>query len=345
MAPFAGWDMPIQYAGILAEHEYTRRATSLFDICHMGEFDLRGPTALADLEKILTLPVAPLAIGQCRYGYLLRDDGHVLDDLTCYRLGPEHFWLVVNAGTRPQDAAWIWQHLSPTTRFTDLSDDTGKLDIQGPTARAATERALGVKLPDLGYFRFTELTLDGVPCLLSRTGYTGEFGYELYCPMHSVGAFWTKLLAGGEIKPAGLGARDTLRLEMGYALYGHELNLERTPAGASRGRYIQLTKAFIGHAAVAAELQQPRQMLVGLRLASKRAARAGDAVAAGGRTVGLVTSGSVAPSLGVAVAMAYVEAACATAGTQLDILSRGTELPATVVELPFYAGGTARKQG
>ena len=344
MAPFAGWDMPIQYAGILAEHEHTRRATSVFDICHMGEFELRGPTALADLEKILTMPVAPLASGQCRYGYLLRDDGHVLDDLTCYRLGPDHFWLVVNAGTRPQDAAWIWQHVSPTTQFSDLSDDIGKLDIQGPTARAATARALGVQLPDLGYFRFAEITLDGLPCLLSRTGYTGEFGYELYCPMKSVGAFWAKLLAGGEIKPAGLGARDTLRLEMGYALYGHELDLNRTPAGASRGRYIQLTKDFIGKAAVAAELQQPQQVLVGLRLESKRAARNGDAVAAAGRTVGVVTSGSVAPSLGVAVAMAYVDAACATTGTKLDVQSRGAALPVTVVELPFYADGTARKK-
>jgi len=342
MAPFAGWDMPIQYAGILAEHEHTRRATSVFDICHMGELELRGPTALVDLEHLLTMPVATLAIGQCRYGYLLREDGGVLDDLTCYRLGPEHFWLVVNAGTRAQDAAWVWQHVAPTTQFSDLSDDIGKLDIQGPTARAATERALGVQLPDLGYFRFTGITLDGVPCLLSRTGYTGEFGYELYCPMKSVGAFWTKLLAGGEIKPAGLGARDTLRLEMGYALYGHELSLARTPAGASCGRYIQLTKDFTGKAAVAAELKQPRQVLVGLRLESKRAARAGDVVTTGDRTVGVVTSGSVAPSLGVAVAMAYVETAHAASGANLHVQVRGAPWAARVVDLPFYTAGSAR---
>ncbi len=342
LAPFAGWDMPIQYTGILAEHEQTRRATSVFDICHMGEFELRGPTALADLERLLTMPVASLAPGQCRYGYLLREDGGVLDDLTCYRLGPDHFWLVVNAGTRTQDAAWIWQHLAPTTQFTDLSDDLGKLDIQGPTARATTERALGVQLPDLGYFRFTELTLEGVPCLLSRTGYTGEFGYELYCPVKTVGRFWEQLLAGGEIRPAGLGARDTLRLEMGYALYGHELDLHRTPAGASRGRYLQLTKDFIGKVAVEAELKQPRQVLVGLRLESKRAARNGDGITVAGRTAGVVTSGSVAPSLGVAVALAYVDAAHAATGTRLDVQARGSALPATVVALPFYAGGTAR---
>ncbi|MCX7007137.1 MAG: glycine cleavage system protein T, partial [Kiritimatiellaeota bacterium] len=163
--------------------------------------------------------------------------------------------------------------------------------------------------------------------------------------MKSVGALWAKLLAGGEIKPAGLGARDTLRLEMGYALYGHELSLDRTPAGASRGRYIQLTKEFIGKAAVETELKQPGQVLVGLRLESKRAARNGDAVVTAGRTVGVVTSGSIAPSLGIAVAMAYVDAACAAAGTKLDVQSRGAALPATVVALPFYPGGTARKHG
>ena len=342
MAPFAGWDMPIQYTGILAEHEHTRRVASVFDTCHMGEFELRGPTAEADLERLLTLPVATLATGQCRYGYLLREDGGVLDDLTCYRLGPDRFWLIVNAGTRPQDAAWIWQHLSPSTQFTDLSDDTGKLDIQGPAARVATERALRVKLPDLGYFRFAEITLAEVPCLLSRTGYTGEFGYELYCPAKTVRIFWDRLLAGGVIQPAGLGARDTLLLEMGYALYGHELSLDRTPAGAARGRYIQRAKDFIGKSAVEAELQQPKQVLIGLRLESRRAARAGEAVTLQGRTVGTITSGSLAPSVGVAVAMAYVDVAQAPMGGKLDVVSRGAVLPATVVDVPFYTGGTAR---
>lgn len=342
MAPFAGWDMPIQYTSILAEHEHTRRATSVFDICHMGEFELRGPTARADLERLLTMPIASLAVGQCRYGYLLRAGGGVLDDLTCYRLGPDHFWLVVNAGTRQQDATWIRQHVAPTTQFTDLSDATGKLDIQGPTARAETERALGARLPDLGYFRFAEVTLAGVPCLLSRTGYTGEFGYELYCPLETVGMFWERLLAGGAIKPAGLGARDTLRLEMGYALYGHELSQMRTPAGASQGRYIQLAKDFIGKAAVAAELQQPTQVLIGLRLDSRRAARAGDVVRAVDQPVGVITSGSFAPSVGVAVALAYVDAVHAQVGQPLGLQVRGAVLPATVTTLPFYTAGTAR---
>ncbi|MCX6997098.1 MAG: glycine cleavage system aminomethyltransferase GcvT [Kiritimatiellaeota bacterium] len=342
MAPFAGWDMPIQYDGILAEHTRTRQAASVFDICHMGEFEARGPTALADLERLLTQPVATLAVGQCRYGYLLRDDGGVRDDLTCYRLGPDRFWLVVNAGTTPQDAAWIRQHIAPTTQFTDLSADTGKLDIQGPTARVEMEKAFDLRLPELGYFRFIELRLDGVPCLLSRTGYTGEFGYELYGPASAMRAFWDRLLQRSAIRPAGLGARDTLRLEMGYPLYGHELSAEQTPAGASRGRYINMAKDFIGRPAVAAELAQPRQWLVGLQLDARRAARAHDPVAWNGRAVGVVTSGSFAPSLGVAVALAYVAVDAAQPGQRLTILTRGGELPATAVTLPFYRHGTAR---
>jgi len=342
MAPFAGWDMPIQYTSILTEHEHTRRATSVFDICHMGEVELRGPTALADLERLLTLPVATLAVGQCRYGYLLRDDGGVLDDLTCYRRGPDRFWLVINASTRHQDVTWIRQHLAPATQFLDLSATTGKVDIQGPTARAETEHALGVRLPDLGYFRFAEITLSAVPCLLSRTGYTGEFGYELYCPLETVGLFWERLLSGGAIKPAGLGARDTLRLEMGYALYGHELNLERTPVGATRGHFIQFAKDFIGKAAIAKEWQAPQQLLVGLRLDSRRAARAGDAVRAAGHPVGVITSGSFAPSIGTAVALAYVDAAYAQPGQVVDIQVRAAVLRATVARLPFYTSGTAR---
>ncbi len=346
MGPFGGWDMPIQYEGILAEHAHTRTKTSLFDICHMGEFELKGPTAGADLERLLTQSVSTLQVGQCRYGYLLRDDGGVLDDLTVYRRGPEHYWLVVNAGTCEQDANWIRSRVSPGTSFADLSPTIAKLDVQGPTSRAEMESALGVKLPDLKYFWFTDITLAAVPCLLSRTGYTGEWGYELYFPWNEAPRFWKLLLANPNIKPAGLGARDTLRLEVGYPLYGHELSLDRTPIAASRGMYIDLKKDFIGKPAVARDGENglPRY-LAGLQLESKRAARAGDKVVSGGRVVGEITSGSVAPSLGFAVAMAYVDAALAQPGQRLEIDVRGAKLPATVVELPFYKNGTARKKG
>lgn len=343
MAPFGGWDMPIQYEGILAEHEYTRKACGLFDICHMGEFELRGPGAVADLERLLTLPVASIAIGQCKYGFLLNDEGGVLDDLTCYRLGEDHFMLVVNAATCADDAAWIRNRLSPRTEFHDISAWTGKLDIQGPRSRQYLEDAFELPLPELKYFHFTRITLMGCSCLLSRTGYTGEWGYELYMPMERVTAFWDALLAKGAIKPVGLGARDTLRLEAGYPLYGHELSTARTPAAAFGKSFLNLDKEFCGAAAVRRDLEKgSAQQLVGLKLASKRAARHGDAIRAGGQVAGVVTSGSLAPSLGYAVAMAYVDRAVLEQKLPLEVETKGTCLPVEITELPFYKSGTVR---
>ncbi|HBA84889.1 MAG TPA: glycine cleavage system aminomethyltransferase GcvT [Verrucomicrobia bacterium] len=343
MGPFGGWDMPIQYDGIIQEHEQTRQKTAIFDICHMGEFELRGATALADLERLLTQNIGNLAPGQCRYGYLLREDGGVLDDLTCYRFGPEHFWLVVNAGTCAGDAAWVRSHLSPQTEFNDLSPQIAKLDIQGPTSKIEMEAVIGRPLPELKYFRFTEWELWGEKCLLSRTGYTGEWGYELYFPWNQATAFWERFLANKNIRPAGLGARDTLRLEMGYPLYGHELSTDRTPVATGRGCFIDVKKDFTGKPAVENDLAQgAERLLAGLLLESRRAARAHDQVFNDSELVGEVTSGSLAPSLNVAVAMAFVDKSLAQIGTALEVEVHGKRLPARVVELPFYKKGTAR---
>ena len=346
MVPFGGWDMPVQYEGILAEHEQTRKRAAIYDICHMGEFELNGPTAEADLNRLLTMNVPAITQGQAKYGFLLDDEGGVIDDLTCYRLGPQSFFLVVNAGTRVGDREWIESRLSPTTIFEDHSDLTGKLDVQGPDSRAALEEIFGVKLPDLGYFKSVQTTLGGVPMLLSRTGYTGEWGYELYFDINKTVELWNTITASGRVKPAGLGARDTLRLEVGYPLYGHELGRSRTPVAAFRGMFIDMTKDFTGKAACARDVANGcPQYLCGLKLESKRAARQGDAVVdAAGNKVGEVTSGSVGPSLGIAIAMAYVDAALTAPGTVLAVDVRGTALPATVVPLPFYTGGTARKK-
>ena len=339
MGEFGGWDMPIQYAGILQEHRQTRTKVSVFDICHMGEFELSGPTAAADLERLLTCRVGSLKTGQVRYGFLLRDDGGVLDDLTCYRLADDRFWLVVNAGTAEKDFAWIREHLSAETKLTDRSAELAKLDVQGPLADSVMEAVLPEPLPALGYFRFQTLENGWVA---SRTGYTGERGYEIYLPVAEVSSLWKALVAHPLCEPGGLGARDTLRLEMGYPLYGHELSEARSPVAVSRGMFIDLEKDFIGRDAVQAELERPTHYLVGLEFASKRAARAHDSVWLDGRQVGEVTSGSVAPSLGVAVALALVEAGCAQVGQELQVRIRGKLFPATVVELPFYKEGTAR---
>lgn len=342
MGGFGGWDMPIQYAGILQEHEHTRTQVSIFDICHMGEFELTGPTACDDLEKLLTCNVASLKIGQVRYGFMLNEEGGTIDDLTCYRLEDERFMLVVNAGTAEKDAAWIREHLSDTTLFSDLSDSLAKLDVQGPKAREALNDVLNGLLPELGYFRFAEVEAEAFTCLISRTGYTGELGYEIYLPVAAVEAFWDHLLAHPMVEPAGLGARDTLRLEMGYSLYGHELSEADSPVSTSRGMFIHVEKDFIGKAPVVAALENPERYLVGLKFSSKRAAREHDKVWREGEEVGEVSSGSVAPSLGVAVAMAFVKPELAEVGQTLEVEIRGKLFPAEVVELPFYRQGTAR---
>ncbi len=345
MAPFAGWDMPIQYAGILAEHEHTRTRASLFDTCHMGEFEISGPGAEADLDRLLTQNVATIKMNQCRYGFLLKEDGGVIDDLTCYRLGPDRFFLVVNAGTLAADAEWIQSHLSPDTTFSDMSPTMAKLDVQGPDSRAETEKALGRSLPDLKFFYCAEWEIDGIPCLISRTGYTGEWGYEFYFPAEAAARIWEKLLAPGAIKPAGLGARDTLRLEVGYPLYGHELGPDRTPVAAVNGLFMDTNKDFIGRAAVLRDLEEGvPEKLTALRLETKRAARAGDTVIHGDEPVGAVTSGSLAPSLNVAVALAYVRSDLSEPGQKLEVETRGKRLPAEITELPFYKDGTARRK-
>ncbi len=344
IAPFAGWDMPIQYTGIVPEHLHTRQQASVFDISHMGEFELRGPTAEQDLEQLVTQAVASLDVGQCRYGYLLNPAGGVLDDLTCYRLGPDHFYLVVNAANRTTNAAWIQEHCQRSTTFTDVSDQTAKIDIQGPASRALTEEALGVTLPDLKYFRATHWTYYGTTTLLSRTGYTGEWGYEWYLPVDIAVAAWRTLLAPGALQPAGLGARDTLRLEIGYPLHGHELTPDRSPVAAAGRSFMQLDKSFIGREAVQRVLESgPAEKLMGLRLESRRAARAGDVVWHGTTPIGTVTSGSYAPSLGVAIALAYVSTEAAEPGTPCEIEVRSQRLPATLCRPPFYTQGTARR--
>ncbi|MGD9874558.1 MAG: glycine cleavage system aminomethyltransferase GcvT [Kiritimatiellia bacterium] len=345
MAPFGGWDMPIQYEGILAEHTETRNNCAVFDICHMGEFQLSGTTAERDLERLLTQSIASLATGQCRYGYLLRDDGGVLDDLTCYKLDNEKYLLVVNAGTCANDAQWIRRHLSPQTVFEDQSPITAKLDIQGPNSFEVMKTALDGNLPELKFFYGTHVKLNGITCWLSRTGYTGEWGYELYFPHTEAVNFWRLFTETLGVRPAGLGARDTLRLEAGYPLYGHELSDAQTPIPCSRGMFIDMNKDFIGKDAVRRDIEQgtPR-VLAGLKLAGRGAARSHDPVMAGGHEIGMVTSGSFAPSVGTAIALAYVDCKYAEPGQEVGITVRNRELEAEVVKLPFYEGSARRKR-
>ena len=345
IGPFAGWAMPIQYAGIVPEHLHTRSSVSIFDTCHMGEFDFRGPSAESDLEGLVTQSVSSMKDGQCRYGFLLNEAGGVLDDITVFRRSSDHFFMVVNAGTLASDADWIQKRLSSGTRFTNLSPNRAKLDIQGPRSREQIETITGQSLPDLRYFRFCDTELCGVPCTLSRTGYTGEWGYEIYFPAEPATQMWETFLRDSSIRPAGLGARDTLRLEVGYPLYGRELSADQTPVSTFGTQFIDVTKSFVGRDAVLRELEEgPRRKMCGLRLESKRAARERDRVTLDGEEVGTVSSGSLAPSMRVAVAIAFVDSALAEPGTMLDVQIRGKPLPAQVVTLPFYHDGSARKK-
>jgi len=342
MAPFGGFAMPIQYTGIFKEHEATRSGATLFDTCHMGEFVLSGPTVVEDLETLLSCPTANLEHGQCRYGLLCNEAGGVIDDLLVYRITDQEFMLVVNAGTQEGDAEWIQAHLSPDTQFENRSATTAKIDLQGPASPPIMNGLVEDGIMDLRFYRFKQTTYRGEPVVVSRTGYTGEVGFEIYLPTNLAAVFWDDAMQQGAAC-AGLGARDTLRLEMGMPLYGHELTTTRNAAEAGFPRATANDKAFIGHNVVR-DANRQRDALVGIRLEGRRAAREGDAILAADDTpLGTVTSGSIAPSLGVAIALGYVPRDQAATGTSVTLQTARKALAGTIVKLPFYDGATARK--
>ncbi len=336
MAPFAGWNMPIQYDGILAEHRHTREAASVFDICHMGEFLVSGPGALEALMKAVSHSLANLAEGRCRYGFILNESGGVLDDCIIYHLGPDSFLVVVNAACAETDYKALEARL-PGLKLEDISERTAKIDLQGPMAVEIMEDFLGEDLHDLPYFAFRYTTWQGHKLMVSRTGYTGELGYELYIDAGQALALWEGLLRDDRVRPAGLGARDTLRMEAGLALYGHELDTEHTPVEAGMGIMMKSEADYVGKAGLA----NVREKLLPLEIEGRRAPRNGDTIELDGAAVGRVTSGTFAPSLGKAIAFAWVKADAADAGAY-DVATPRARLAAKVTSLPFYKNGTAR---
>jgi aminomethyltransferase len=342
MVPFAGWNLPVQFpTGILEEHRHTRQFVSLFDTCHMGELRVFGEGAAASLDRLLVRPISDLEIGRCRYNLLMDDSGGIRDDLVLYRMAEEEYYLVVNAGPREEDAEWIRTHLPPSVQCRDESFQTGKIDLQGPfSAEILTRLGLSKKiLPP--YYRWTETELLGERILLSRTGYTGELGFEIYLPWGKTPLLWERLLREDEVAPAGLGARDTLRLEMGFPLYGHEISLDTTPVEAGFAPLLPREDSFVGDRFLTVP---PRKRLIGIRLEGRRAARGDDPVMdAGGRRMGRVTSGSFAPSLDRAVALSYIdEQEKPSPGTMILVGDPKKPLIAEIAELPFYREGTAR---
>lgn len=339
MAEFAGWNMPIQYpTGIIAEHTHTREKAGLFDICHMGEFILDGKGAAQALACSVTVNIATLKPGRCRYGFLLNEAGGILDDLIVYRLGEERFMIVVNAGCRLSDFAFLRDRLGKGFVLEDISEATAKLDLQGPESFSVLEKALPGAWRRLPYFGFTEdCGFDGASLCVSRTGYTGELGVELYCPWEKAEALWEHLLKDERVKPVGLGARDTLRLEVGLPLYGQDLDDQHSPAEAGYAGMLTSQAAYVGKDGAYAI----REKLTPLVIPGRRSARHGDKVLLDGREVGVVTSGSFAPSVGNSVALAYIVAEQADAAEYV-VRAAKADLPARVVPLPFYPGGTAR---
>lgn len=345
MVPFAGFEMPVQYpSGITREHQAVRSGAGLFDVSHMGEFEVRGPDALALVQHVTVNDAGRVEVGQAQYSAMVNEGGTILDDLIVYRFA-DRWMLVVNASNRRKDWDWIAGHAEGfDVELADRSDETALLALQGPGARALLQGLTGTDLDAIGYYRFAEGAVAGVHGVISATGYTGEDGFELYLPADGAVTVWRALLEAGAT-PAGLGARDSLRLEMGYALYGNDLDEDHTPLEAGLGWITKLDKGpFVGRDALAAQKEAGvERRLVGLRLTARGFPRAGYAIVDGGEPVGAVTSGTMSPTLGHGVAMGYVLADRAKAGTELAVEIRGQPVAATVQRPPFYTEGSIRR--
>jgi aminomethyltransferase len=344
MAPFGGWNMPIQYEeGILAEHRWCREKTALFDICHMGEFLYRGDFAAGGLEDVFTFSVASIPEGRSRYGFLLNEQGGVVDDLIVFRLGRDEAMIVVNAATAANDFSVIRGRLKPGADFTDISDATGKLDPQGPLSREVLSDLLGGDIVSIPYFRFLRMDVLGCRAIVSRTGYTGELGYEIFLPSGKTAELWDRILADPRVKPAGLGARDLLRLEMGYSLYGNDIDETVTPLEAGLEGFVNFDKMFIGKDALLKQRAEGRKRArVAFRVDSRRSPRHHYEILSGDRKVGVVTSGGFSPMLGRGIGLGLVSPDASAPGTELVIRHENVAMRATVCNLPFYKGGSVR---
>ncbi|MDN8548549.1 glycine cleavage system aminomethyltransferase GcvT [Microbacterium sp. NM3R9] len=344
---FGGWLMPVRYTSDLAEHHAVRAAAGLFDISHMAEFEVTGSVAGDCLDAALAGRLSTVAVGKARYSLVLADDGGIIDDVIVYRLAEDRFLIIANAGNR----APVWAALQERAEgwdaeVRDLTDDYALFAVQGPAAVSVLEAttglsADGVALAETSYYAWTAGRFADAPLLIARTGYTGEDGFELMVPIDAAEALWDALLAAGEplgLVPAGLASRDTLRLEAGMPLYGHELSRDVTPTQAGLGRVVAAQKeTFVGRDALAARAAETAPVLVGLVSAGRRAGRAGYRVLGPDEVpVGEITSGALSPTLGHPIALAYVASEFAAVGTELGIDVRGTRIPATVAPLPFY---------
>jgi aminomethyltransferase len=347
MIDFAGWLMPVQYGSILDEHRAVRERVGLFDLSHMGELLVEGPTAGAALATALVTDPPALAVGRAHYSMICAPDGGIIDDLIVYRLAEDRYMVVANAGNAPIVSDTLAERLGGSRAvLDDQSLATGLVAVQGPRSRDVLAPHTDVDLDALRYYAIAEGHVAGIPAHVARTGYTGEDGFEVFVATDRTGELWDVLLdavRAADGLPVGLGARDTLRLEAGMPLYGNELDLATTPYDAGLGRVVKLAKPgdFVGRSALEkASVDGPKRRLVGLIVEGRGIARHGYPVHAGERRTGVVTSGTQSPTLGVPIAMAYVSPGDAEPDTRVEIEIRDARIPARVVPLPFYRRST-----
>jgi aminomethyltransferase len=345
MVDFGGWDMPVQYAGTVEEHLRTRRHAGLFDVSHMGEISVRGADAIALVNRLTSNDASKLTDGQAQYSALTTPIGTVIDDLLVYRFAADHLLLVVNAGTTDKDWDWIKSHqLDEEVELKNVSSNYCQLAIQGPDALEILQELTDLPLSAIKYYHFTEGEVDGVKSIVSRTGYTGEDGFEVYAATDKAGQLWNKILDAGDfgsetgVLPCGLAARNTLRLEAGMALYEHEIDETTTLLEANLGWIAKLNKSdFIGRDALLKQKEEGlKRRLVGFEMTERGIARDGHEVVVSGAPVGKVTSGSPAPYLKKNIGMAYVPIELANEGQQIQIDVRGRLVSAEIVKTPFY---------
>jgi aminomethyltransferase len=342
MVPFGGYLLPVQYeSGVITEHNAVRERAGLFDVSHMGEFVIKGNAALANLQQILTNDFTNMTIGRVRYTLMCNEAGGIIDDLVVCKMDEGRYFLVVNAANREKDAAWIRGRLGGDVSFEDVSDSFAQIALQGP-ASPGILASLSNTIPEKYYTLIEQGTVAGIDCMVSRTGYTGETGFEFYCKNADAELLWEKLLGAGKglgLIPCGLGSRDTLRLEASMPLYGHEMDDTVNPFEAALSSAVKMDKSgFIGKASLVGK-ENPSRIRVGLRITGRGIAREHFPVFAGGKPVGKTTSGTFCPWLKQAFAMALVDTAIARPGTPCEVDVRGKKIESEICSLPFYTKG------
>jgi aminomethyltransferase len=347
MVDFGGWSMPVQYSGIIDEHNTVRSGLGVFDISHMGQFFAEGAGALAWLNEVLANNVGRLSVGECQYTFLLNDAGGVIDDLIVYRIGEERYLLVVNAGKIDEDFAWMQSHLPAGVEFQNRSDDFAGLAVQGPRSAQLFDAFFQGKYSRPARNEILSPVIDGQTYFIARTGYTGEDGFEVFCPADRAVKAWHDILRKGAelgIKPCGLGARDTLRLEMCYPLNGSDLSPETTPIEAGLSIFVDLQKPrFIGRDALLRQKQEGvKRRLVPFKMTdASPPPRSHYAVFKGDQKIAETTSGTLSPTLKIGIGMAYIPTEFARINEQIEIEIRGKRFPAVIEKKPLHRGGTA----